>query len=86
MTTRMTFFEKTHLIRFQIIRKNTFDPSIAIIFSNWLKNASVINIGVQDHNRRFKLIFELGLSKGVPVSFSPTRLIIFLLHADWLER
>ena len=34
-------------------------------------------IGVQDHNRRFKLILEFGLSKGEPVSFSPTRLIIF---------
>ena len=43
-------------------------------------------IGTQDHNRRYKLILEIDLSKGVPVSFSPTRLIIFCLHADWLER
>ena len=43
-------------------------------------------IGAQDHNRRYKLILEIGLSKGVPVSFSPTRPIIFFLHADWLER
>ena len=46
----------------------------------------IVIIGVQDHNRRFKLIFEFGLGKGVSVSFSPTRLIIFFLHADWLER
>ena len=26
---------------------------------------------MRDHNRRFKLIFEFGLGKGVPVSFSP---------------
>ena len=36
--------EKTHLIRFQIIRKNAFDPPIAIMFSYWLKNGWVINI------------------------------------------
>ena len=42
------------------------------------------HIGTQDHNRRYKLILEIELSKGVPVSFSPTRLIIFFLHADWL--
>ena len=42
-----------------------------------------LNIGTQDHNRRFKIILEIGLTKGVLVSFSPTRLIIFLLHADW---
>ena len=40
--------------------------------------------GWQGHNRRFKLKFGFGLGEGVPVSFSPTRLIIFLLHADWL--
>ena len=39
-----------------------------------------------EQNRRYKLILEIELSKGVPVSFSPTRLIIFFLHADWLER
>ena len=33
-------------------------------------------IGVQDHNRRFKLIFEFGLGKG----FAPTRLIISIFH------
>ena len=44
MITRMTLFEKTHLIRFQIIRKNAFDPPIAIMFSYWLKNGWVINI------------------------------------------
>lgn len=32
--------------------------------------------------RRFKLNFGFGLGKGVPV-FSPTHLMIFLLHADW---
>ena len=44
------------------------------------------DIGKHDLNRRNKLILEIGLSKGVPVSFSPTRPIIFFLHADWLER
>ena len=39
-----------------------------------------------EHNRRYKLILEIDFSKGVPVSFSPTRPIIFFLHADWLER
>ena len=43
-------------------------------------------IGMHDLNRRNKLILEIELSKGVPVSFSPTRPIIFFLHADWLER
>ena len=39
-----------------------------------------------ESNRRNKRILEIELSKGVPVSFSPTRLIIFFLNADWLER
>ena len=39
-----------------------------------------------ESNRRYKLILEIDFSKGVPVSFSPTRPIIFFLHADWLER
>ena len=43
-------------------------------------------IGRQGHNRRFKLNFGFCLGKGVPVSFSPTRLIIFFLQVDWLER
>ena len=49
-------------------------------------NEFTLYIGTQDLNRRNKLILEIGLSKGVPVSFSPTRSIIFFLHADWLER
>ena len=44
------------------------------------------NIVKHEHNRRYKLILEIDFSKGVPVSFSPTRPIIFFLHADWLER
>ena len=36
----------------------------------------IVIIGVQDHNRRFKLIFEFGLGKG----FAPTRLIISIFH------
>ena len=31
---------------------------------------------MQDHNRRFKLIFEFGLDKG----FAPARLIISIFH------
>ena len=45
-----------------------------------------IYIVQHEQNRRNKLVLEIELSKGVPVSFSPTRLIIFFLHADWLER
>ena len=41
---------------------------------------SQLNIGTQDHNRRYKLILEIGLSKGMPVSLSPTRLIISIFH------
>ena len=33
-------------------------------------------VGVQDHNRRFKLFFEFGLGK----AFAPTRLIISIFH------
>ena len=33
-------------------------------------------IGAQDHNRRYKLILEIGLSKG----FAPARLIISIFH------
>ena len=46
------------------------------------------NIVIVKHesNRRYKLILEIDFSKVVPVSFYPTRPIIFFLHADWLER
>ena len=56
------------------------------IFKFWNLRNKYSDIGKHDLNRRNKLILEIGLSKGVPVSFSPTRPIIFFLNADWLER
>ena len=44
---------------------------------NWLKwICPQPNIGKHEHNRRNKLILEIGLSKG----FAPTRLIISIFH------
>ena len=72
----------------QMIDTFLFDCSSIINFETVLEMNQNIrcSIGKHDLNRRNKLILEIELSKGVPVSFSPTRLIIFFLHADWLER
>ena len=60
----------------------SFKLVVLFLIIIWMNKIRIIfsgekYIGRQDHNRRFKLIFEFGLGKGVPVSFSFTRLIIF---------
>ena len=51
---------------------------ITLVMNFLMKSTTpfLLVIGKHDHNRRYKLILEIGLSKG----FAPTRLIISIFH------
>ena len=88
---RLLFVQKDNLTAFIRFFEILILPEYAflLLFAIYLCRIMIQEvwfIGKHEHNRGNKLILEIELSKGVPVSFSSTRLIIFFLHADWLER